>query len=569
MVDTHILQDADIPFAERLHLRVHSLAWISRDVGGMRNFIFPKKVVDYLQLTHAQVESSMRKILDEFFLASTPPGKEALNRALACEHTSHIRHCVLRLRRNELTHQDAIQYAIILESLWDSVNTEMSDATWARCSFHFDTALISLRIVYIILYLRQEFPANAHETAVRSSMFDKVHKSFFNADAPTDDKHDKHSTHFKNLLAAWRGEFELYSAGNFEEKLRSLEHHHGNLKTADILDQFLRQIQVDDGWMLKAYQIVAEFSEGALYRRTGRRRSSGTETAGLPAPRPVEDLDELPFDEDEDGEDKDDGDADYDYKTAVANSAGNSDDEGRTNSRRPLPSRSRPTASRKSPRISRSIARARRSQPSSRPRRSAIRHVKEESDDGDDYVIPVLPSKRRASRPNKRPERAVTILRGVSDTPVVYGEGDDEDDDLEVNGTPSKDVQRVLAADVGAAAAGNTRYSNTGGIDEGDVGPIQLAHTRRRGRSAGREKKSPTSAPRRSGLRTRGIALEAEDGLFDDLTYHPNLPIDTNENIGEVDQDETLEEDGIDGEQVLRALESPEAELSIKPQTDL
>lgn len=566
MLDTHIMQDADIPFAERLHLREYSLAWISRDVGGIRSFIFPKKVVEELQLTPAQVESSLRKILEEFCFASTPLGKEALNRVLVCEHTSQLRHCVLRLRRNELTYQDAVQYAIVLESLWDSVNTEMSDATWARCSFHFDTALISLRIVYLILYLRQKFPANAHETAVRASVFNKIYKSFFNIAAPTDDKYEKHSTHFKNLLAAWRDEFDLYAADNFEDKLRSLEHHHGNVKTADILDQFIRQVQVNDGWILRAYQLEADYSAGKLYRRTGRRRSSGTETAGLPAPQPVEDLDELSFDEEEDNEgDKDDGDADYDYKSAMANSAGNSDDEG-ARPHRPHRSRPRPSGSRKSPRIPRSTARARRSQLTSRPRRSGIRYNKDEHDDDDDYVLPIRPTKRRAVDSKKDQERTVTILRDVGDSPILYG---DDGDEAEVyDGRPNDAVRQALAADARAATFGDTWDRNSDVLDgDGDHQPIQSAYPTRKGRSVGREKKTLGSVPRRSGLRRKEGALEGNEGAYDDVTYHPDLPDD--DNVGDEDVDETLEDDGVDGEQVLRALESPEEELQIRRRIDL
>lgn len=563
MVDTHILQDADIPFAERLHLREYSLAWISRDVGGIRSFIFPKKVVDELQLTPAQVESSLRKILEEFCFASTPLGKESLNRVLVCEHTSQLRHCVLRLRRNELTYQDAVQYAIVLESLWDSVNTEMSDATWARCSFHFDTALISLRIVYLILYLRQEFPSNTHETAVRASVFNKVYKSFFNSAAPTDDKFDKHSTHFKNLLAAWRGEFDLYAADNFEDKLRSLEHHHGNVKTADILDQFIRQVQVNDGWMLRAYQLEAEYSAGKLYRRTGRRRSSGTETAGLPAPQPVEDLDELSFDEEEDNEgDKDDGDADYDYKSAMANSAGNSDDEGARAHRPHRISRPRPSGSRKSPRISRGTARPKRSQLTSRPRRSGIRYIKDGHGDGDDYVLPVRPSKRRAVDSRKKDqERTVTILREVGDSPILYG--DDDDEPVVYDRDQNDAVRRALAADARAATFGDTWDRNSDVIDgDGDLTRNQSSYPTRKGRSGGREQKTLASVPRRSGLRIKEGASEGDEGAYDDVTYHPDLP-------GDEDLNEILEDDGVDGEQVLRALESPEGQLRIRRRIDL
>lgn len=562
MIDDHILQDSDIPFAERINLREHALTWISRDVGGIRNFIFPKAVVDHLQLTHGQVESSLRKILDEFFIVSTPSGKDALNRALACEHTSHLRHCVIRLRRNELTHQDAVQYAIMLESLWDSINTEMPDAVWAQCSLHFDTALISLRIVHLLLYLRQEFPANLHGSAVRAAMFNKVYKSFFNIPAPTDDKHDKHSTHFKSLLAVWRSEFDLYAADNFEEKLLSLEYHHGTAKTADILDQFICQVQVDDGWMLRAYKLDADYSAGKLYRKSGRRRPTGTGTAILPAPRPLEDFDELEFDDkDDEGNDKDDSDADYDYKSAMANSVANSDEEnGHPRSSRR--SRVRASASRKSPRIARGIARARRSQLSSRPRRGGIRYIKEENGEDDGYVLPVLPSKRQTSHSKRKQNRTVTILKDVAGSSVPY---DTEDDEINVGivedtradvyeGTPNA-VRRAMASDERAAVADKTQHKE-GDLDALEVEPL-VGTRRRRVRSGGRGK---SGLPRRTGLRNaRETVVDEEEGFFDDVTYNPDLPSSANIDLDEGD-DGTIDDDTIGKEQVMLALEEPVAD---------
>lgn len=478
MANIHILQDVDIPFTERLKLRENALAWISRDVGGIRSFVFPKAVVDYLRLTPVQIETSLREILQHFFVASTPCGREALIRTMAREHAAHLRHCAILLRRNELTYTETARYSIMLESLWDSINTEMSDATWARCSLHFDTALAALRVIHILLYLRQEFPCDLHPTPVRVAVFVSTFKSLFNDNAPTDDAYDKHSSHFKQLMAAWRREFDLYATPNFEHKIRKLEHHHGNAKTADILDQFLNLINIDDNWMLRAYQIESDFSAGRLRLKNDRNRMPPTDPAGLPTPQPAEDLDELGFDEEEESNKGEDNDADFDYNLAVANSRAVSTGDSNRGSKRSR-RRSTKSGSQKSPRVSLNVDAAHQ-KPIAQPHRRKIELYPFGSDiEGDD--IPLSRSKQGTPY-----HRKVHGGSGVlDDSPLGSHLNDyvarDESNVLPISST----IARALESDERAAALTLNHHVAEGSDNSDEIHPLPSSRAKKRARPSG------------------------------------------------------------------------------------
>lgn len=289
-----IMPDSDLPFSDRLKLRENTLAWISRD-GGLYSFFFPSGQL--IQLAPQQRSAYTLSVMRNYLSASTDLGKSALKRAMIRENAANIRRCIDKLRRNTVSHRDVARYCILLELLWDEMNINLSDSLWAKCSLHFDTSLISLRIVYICLCLREEYPSSECTIQVRAAAFAALVNEMFMKGTPLDvEGIDKHSTNFKDLLLAWRTEFLTYvRSASFEEKISNLEAVQGMKQAADLLDGFLREGRADESWMLRANQLSEDMDNGLLVRRTGRKRSR----KNVP-PSPVEELSEAEAsDEDE------------------------------------------------------------------------------------------------------------------------------------------------------------------------------------------------------------------------------------------------------------------------------
>lgn len=513
MFDMPILQDVDIPYTERLKLREHAFAWISRDVGGIRNFIFPPSVVQHLHLTSSQIDTVLHEILHNFFQVSTPAGKQSFERSMIHEHASHLRQCTLRLRRNELTHSEVARYAIILESFWSSINSHMSDRVSVYSSLNYDAALIALRIVYIILYLDQEFPSPAHQTALRATVFDTLYKDFFTVNAPTDHSDHKHSSHFLQLLAAWNNEFKLYLTSTFEDKFKTLQQHHGSKRAADILEQFMNLIDIDKSWMLRAFQLEADYSAGKLSRKSGRRQSAATQKSGLPMPQPIEDLDELSLgDDDADKYDDIDDDADFDYDSAIKDSHV---DIGPVPSRlfkRSREIRTSTTPSRKSSRIAQNSQKNARLKVPPRPRRKGISYHDNQLD--------------HLERTSRYPKRRSVMLKELqsttaefrNDIPVRRGlleENNNQDSNTYRRSVVS--AHRAVEADEIAFASINAHRSDSA-HDEFETESMSTLRTRRGQLARGGGGNSQTVS--RSEVPTSGTILmedKDEEGFLDVL----------------------------------------------------
>lgn len=415
---TLILPDVDLAFSDRLKLRENALAWISRDFG-LQPFFFPSNN----SLTHdLQKQNDYTIAAVQNYLTGTAEGEGAFKRSILRENAANLRRFITNLRRNTVTHRDVARCCLLLELFWDKMNDTLSDSNWARCSLHFDTALISLRIVYLSVHLHEEYPSDAHPTSVRAAAFATLVNSLFSIGAPMDaEETDKHSTNFKDLLSAWREEFLTYISSNeFEDKVARLETVQGKKEAADLLDAFLREMKVDDNWMLLANQLVDDMENGRIARRTGRKRRRKD------APRsPVEEIPELePSDEAEGEAEPKINDEDFD-----PDDADNDDDEDEDDSDNSLSPvrtytrRHREKLVRRSPRGLSSIRNRRLVRRSSRLKESGEHFYSEAGDYSDTLDEPPVPkrkrgrpplSKRRPGRPRRSDNNLIHRPRNIS-----------------------------------------------------------------------------------------------------------------------------------------------------------
>lgn len=275
-----IMRDSDLPFSHRLKLRENALAWISRD-GGLHSFFFPTN--ELTQLTLRQQNEYVVSVVHNYLFASSDIGERSYNRAVIRDNVASLRRCVVKLRGNTITYREVAQYCLLLELLWDDVSSNLSDIIWVKCSLHFDTSLIALRIVYLCLYLREEYPTPEYVVKVRAAAFGSlVHEMFINGSLLDAEKYDKHSTNFKDLLSAWGTEFMTFvRSASFEEKITDLEALQGMKEAADLIDGFLRESWVDESWVLRANQLTEDMDNGRLTRRISRKPGSKNAPASL------------------------------------------------------------------------------------------------------------------------------------------------------------------------------------------------------------------------------------------------------------------------------------------------
>lgn len=291
---THIKPDSDLPFSDKLALRENVLAWISRDIG-LQNFFFPPE--SSTKLSADEQKTYTNTVISSYLSAPTPAGNKAVQRTLVRECAASLRRATVNLRREQVTYRDTLRSCMLLEWLWDSTNTELDDATWARCSMYFDTSFIALRLVYVLLYLRTEHAQDTTSISVRVCAFRSLVDHFFKPGCPTDRNDDKHTSNFRDLLSAWHSEFSTYAKyDDFEAKISTMEEIQGPKHAADFLDAFLRETGVDDSWMLKSSQLHADMEAGMLIRRSGPKRNP---KADMLSPEPIEELPEPESSEDE------------------------------------------------------------------------------------------------------------------------------------------------------------------------------------------------------------------------------------------------------------------------------
>ena len=186
-----IMSDVDLPFTHRLQLRENILSWISRDVG-LSDFFIPPNHPGSHALSGERKNSSILAVMHNYLGVSSPPSIQgetepiavpsssaSQSRCMARENASHLRRSVIALRRGRVTHFDVARFALLLETLWDEINVTLNDASWAMCSLKFDTSQVSLRLVYIWLYMEQEFPASNHPIHVRRAVYATLVEGFF------------------------------------------------------------------------------------------------------------------------------------------------------------------------------------------------------------------------------------------------------------------------------------------------------------------------------------------------------------------------------------------------------
>eukprot|EP00177_Eucheuma_denticulatum_P003473 GFKZ01006277.1.p1 GENE.GFKZ01006277.1~~GFKZ01006277.1.p1 ORF type:complete len:594 (+),score=104.09 GFKZ01006277.1:97-1782(+) len=214
-------------------------------------------------------------IVDTFLQADASTGKVARQRLLSYETASALRRGCVKLRRRTADHRDVIKISVSLEALWNGASAELEDATWARCSLLFDTAMISLRVAYIWMYMKAESGGKEVPFEVKKTMFEMLVSNYFTLDAPTDDQVDKHSDNFGKLLDAWRAELLKYTESvKFDQRMEALEKSQSLDETANCIEKFLARVKVDDNWVLRMYETDREITKGLWIRRKGKRKAS-------------------------------------------------------------------------------------------------------------------------------------------------------------------------------------------------------------------------------------------------------------------------------------------------------
>lgn len=263
---------ADISFGLRMQMREHILAWISRDVG-LREFLIPDLLTD--TWTQEQRQAWTTHIIDKYLHANSVGGRSTRRRILACETAGSLRrHCV-RLRQRTASFRDIMKTSVSLESLWNDVSPELDDATWAKCSRWFDVALSSLRVSYVWMYLKSEASGPDATDEARKGLFEKLVDTYFVPEAPTDDKVDKHTANFKDLLQAWRSDLQvMMKSEKFDTELKRLEEVNNLSETAECIERFLGGVDVDKSWILKMQKLDKDLGKGKLVPRTGANRQA-------------------------------------------------------------------------------------------------------------------------------------------------------------------------------------------------------------------------------------------------------------------------------------------------------
>lgn len=265
--------ESELPFDTRMQVREKVLGWISRDIG-LTEFLIPEALTS--SWTEEQKEAWTNSVVESYMQADGGvSGQVVRQRVLACETAGSLRRSCMQLRQRTASHRDIIKTSVALESLWDGASSHLDDGTWAKCSLLFDTALISLRVVYLWMYLKEEASSPQATLDTRKSLFQEAVKGFFTMEAPTDDAQDKHSDNFKKLLEVWRQELDEYQSGDqFETLMSGLEKTQSLDETASCVDKFLATLNVDKSWVLAMQKIQSEIENG-LWTRKGKGRGRG------------------------------------------------------------------------------------------------------------------------------------------------------------------------------------------------------------------------------------------------------------------------------------------------------
>lgn len=262
--------EAELSFSARLQLRERVLAWISRDVG-LCDFLLPPEMT--VSWKSEQRKAWTDAIIDTFLQSDGSKGKLARQRLLSYETAGSLRRSCIKLRSRTADHRDLVKTSVSLETLWDGVSAELNDATWARCSLLFDTALISLRVAYLWMYMKAETSSSDVSFDTKKALFDALIGNYFNSAAPTDDQQDKHSDNFRRLLDAWRTELLKYTESeDFDMKMEALEKSQSLDETAACIEKFLTKANVDQSWILKMKKVDEEMEQGLWTRHKGTGR---------------------------------------------------------------------------------------------------------------------------------------------------------------------------------------------------------------------------------------------------------------------------------------------------------
>lgn len=314
--------ESELSFDTRMQLREKILGWISRDLG-LSEFLIPAALTS--AWSEDQKEAWTHSVIEKYMQADDDEdGLFVRRRVLACETAGSLRRSCIQLRQRTASHRDVIKTSVALEALWNATSSYLGDdRKWAKCSLMFDTALISLRVVYLWMYLKEEASSPQATLETRKSLFEEAVKGFFTMEAPTDDAKDKHSDNFKKLLEVWRQELDEYQNGDqFETLISGLEKTQSLDEAASCVEKFLATVNVDKSWVLSMQKIETEIEEG-LWTRKGKGRGKGrpSKSNGKSSKkRTVDangDYDEPPTPDSESSFEPAAADSDFDIKDAV------------------------------------------------------------------------------------------------------------------------------------------------------------------------------------------------------------------------------------------------------------
>lgn len=258
-------------FTELVKMREQVLSWICYD-RGLSAFLFPNSD-DTPTLSPDQQCAYIKAIVNNFLNTASEPGRIASTRTYTREAAACLHRFAESLASGNFTHRDIAKVTILLDGLWDDTNQDLNDQKWARCSMRFDTALISLRLTYVITFLNSVCPTPQHSTQLRKRTFTSLIDKFFQVVAPTDEPLNKHSQNFNGLVNVWKLELSGYTGSSeFEQKLSRLEDTVKPAKTARSILMFLRELGVNESWIAKANQMEKDLKSGRLVSRDSLKK---------------------------------------------------------------------------------------------------------------------------------------------------------------------------------------------------------------------------------------------------------------------------------------------------------
>lgn len=274
---------SELPFGELMTLRENVLAWISRDAG-LGEFLIPDELSS--TWTKEQKETWTAAVVEKYMHLDDSEGSVNMRkRIMASETASALRRCCVLLREGTASHRDVMKTAVVLEALWDSISPTMGDdAMWVKCSLTFDTALISIRLAYLWIYLNAEANGRSTTFETRKAVYKECVESFFVIGGPADSGKDKHSGNFKELVETWREELKSYGENEekeFEMRLKQVEEGYSREATVTRIEKFMSLADMNGSWMLHVQQMDKEMEAGMW--RKGARRERKAKAKGVKA----------------------------------------------------------------------------------------------------------------------------------------------------------------------------------------------------------------------------------------------------------------------------------------------